>query len=86
MIDRFYKKYTNISDPVTLIETVVPSDTEDLDSVSRAISVTGSGTVKVTTVGETVGIIYVAAGAVYPIRVSRIWNSDTTATGIVSLS
>jgi hypothetical protein len=51
----------------------------------RSISVQVAGAVKVTMVnGDVVTIPLVAVGVQFPLRVSRIWTTGTTATGIVA--
>lgn len=61
---------------------VTPSDSADLAYVSRAFHVGTAGDVTVTTLsGEKVTITGATAGW-HPIRVTRIWATGTTATGI----
>lgn len=65
---------------------VVPSDTQDLVHVSRALYVGGSGNVAVTMRnGQQVTFAGVAAGSLLPIRVRRVRATGTTATSILSL-
>ncbi|WP_300064223.1 hypothetical protein [uncultured Roseobacter sp.] len=86
MTDAFASYQTGLESPAIRVVPVTPSDTQDLPEASRAINVATSGTLRVTTVGGTTTNIYVAAGIAFPIRVSRIWNTATTATGIVALA
>lgn len=62
---------------------VVPSDTDDLPHVARALYVGGEGDVRVTTVGgDTVTLAGLSGQHV--LMVSRVWATGTTATGIVA--
>lgn len=74
-----------LESPATHVLAATPSDTADLTHASRAINVAGAGAVRVTTIGGTTGIVYVAAGVPFPIRATRIWQTGTTATGIAVL-
>lgn len=74
-----------LESPATHVEAATPSDTADLANASRAINVAAAGAVRVTTVGGSVGTVFVAAGVPFPIRAKRIWRTGTTATGIAVL-
>ena len=86
MADKFNKFYSSIDGPIENIEEVTPNDASDLSTASRAINVNVGGAVKVTTVTGSVGTIRIPDSGIFPIRVTRIWATGTTATGIVSLS
>lgn len=86
MNDPFQNHKTGLDSPAVQLHAVTPSDTADLPSASRGINVATSGIVKITTVGGTTGAIYVVAGVVFPVRVTRVWATGTTATGIMALS
>lgn len=86
MADAFAEFRSGLESPAIRVSEVIPSDTSDLPEASRAINVAQSGTLRVTTVEGTTATIFVAAGIAFPIRVTRIWNTDTTATNIVALS
>lgn len=65
--------------------TITPDDGNDLAFVTRAINVSVSGPVKVTTaMGDTV-TIQVSAGAAFPGMFSRIWATGTNAGVIVGI-
>jgi len=64
---------------------VTPNDGADISIESRAIVVTGEGNVQVTMKSGTTLVIPCAAGVPMPARVTRIWSTNTTATGIVVL-
>lgn len=85
MSDKPTRSTAGLQSPAAYISAVIPSDTEDLVSASRAINVATEGFVRLTTVGMTTETVYVAAGMAFPVRARRIWATGTTATGIVAL-
>ena len=86
MSDTFEGFRSGLESPATHITSITPSDSSDLAQASRAINVATAGTVRVTTVGGTTGTIFVAAGMAFPVRATRVWNTGTTATGLVALT
>jgi hypothetical protein len=86
MTDAFAKLTTGLESPATHLETVTPSDTDDLALVSRAINVATSGSIRVTALDGSTETLHVTAGIAFPVRVRRVWATGTTATGIVALS
>ena len=66
---------------------VTPHDTNDLSTPCDALWVGGTGAIKVDTAGGdfAVTITAVPAGATIPIRCTRVYNTDTTATAIVAM-
>lgn len=65
---------------------VSPSDTVDLEYVTRALWVGGAGDVKVSMIdGGEVTLAGIPAGTLLPIRVKRVWSTGTTGTSIVAL-
>lgn len=64
---------------------VTPSDTEDLPNVTRALYVGHQGYVKVTLYGSGTVTFRMSKNELLPIRVTRVWATDTTATDIVAL-
>lgn len=84
--DKFQGFTTSPTSPAERIEAIVPNDANDLAYVTRALNVSGSGTMRVTTATGDIGDVYVAAGSMFPIRVCKVWASGTTATGIRGLS
>lgn len=86
MSDKF-KNYTpGVRDPIQSAIVVSPNDSVDLPVVSRAIYVGSGGDMQVTLLsGDVVTFKNMLAGW-HPIRVSRIWNTETTASEIVSCS
>ena len=85
MSDAFEKNAPGLTSPATRAAAVTPNDSADLANVSRAIFVGGSGNLKVTTSGgDTVTLVGVVAGSIIPLRVSRVFVTDTTASDIVA--
>lgn len=87
--DVFSQNDSAILSPYTRAVEITPSDTEDLDEVTRALNVYGSGNhhavkVKMLGGGDPV-IIYTANGGFVNVRVTRVYETDTTATSIVAL-
>lgn len=83
MADKFQTYAEGLNSPPSHLAAITPSDTADLPDASRGLNVAGSGTVRLTTVGGDTATVYIAAGIVFPVRATRIWASQTTATGIV---
>lgn len=86
MTDRFDNHTPGLESPASHLLAVTPSDATDLAQTSRALNVAQSGLVQVTTTGGSVATIYIAAGVPFPVRVTRVWSTGTTASGIVALS
>ncbi len=74
---------------------VTPSNTVDIPSVSSqdgsgnngcVLYIGGDGDVKVTTTGgDDVTFIGLLAGTFFPVQVTRVWATGTTATNIIAL-
>lgn len=86
MNDIFQNHIPGLESPATQLNSVTPSDEQDIEVVSRAIAVGGEGFVRITTIGGNVGRIFIVPGAPFPIRVRRVWATGTTATDIVALA
>jgi hypothetical protein len=86
MSDRFENHMPGLESPAAFLLPVTPDDAADLPVTSRALNVTQSGLVQVTTSGGSVASVYIAAGTAFPVRATRVWASGTTATGITALS
>jgi hypothetical protein len=85
-IDNFARVQSTTSDPATNAVVLTPSDSTDLTNVSRALYVGTTGNIKVTMQDSgTVLFTAVPAGAVLPIRVTRVWSTTTTASTIIAL-
>lgn len=85
-IDQQSAMMEGLTSPADNIVAITPSDSTDLVNVSRAIYVGGAGNLVVTPYGGGSNVtLAVVAGAVLPIRVSRVLSTGTTATGLVNL-
>jgi hypothetical protein len=70
------------------LQSAVKSDTVDLAHVSRGFMIAVHGTVKVTLLdGTTITFadLALSPGVVYPLAITRLWDTGTTATGGVVL-
>ena len=85
MADQFSNHTPGLESPATHLLAVTPDDATDLAYISRALNVAQGGALRVTTIGGDTETFYIAAGQPFPIRVSRVWQTGTTATGIVAL-
>jgi hypothetical protein len=85
-MDAFKTHITSLESPPIRIRAVIPDDSVDLPTASRALNVATTGSVRVTTVEGETATLTIAAGIPFPIRATRVWASGTTASGIVALS
>jgi hypothetical protein len=86
MTDTFQKHSRSLTSPPEQATAVVPADGLDLVCVTRAIYVGGAGNLRVRMQGGAeVTLAAVPAGALLPLRVTRVLAAGTTATAIVAL-
>lgn len=86
MSDAFEKVEPGLQSPAGNADVITPSDADDLPNVPRAIYIGTAGNVKVQMVsGHTVTLSNVQAGVIYPIRVRKVFATDTTADALVAL-
>lgn len=85
MPDPFDGHSQSLESPATIVLQLSPDDTTDLPMPSRALNAAQEGTVRVTTTGGTTATLYIAAGICLPVRVTRVWATGTTATGLTGL-
>jgi hypothetical protein len=75
--------------PYTRAVSVTASDSNDLAETTRAIHIhagAASTPIKVTMAGDTTAVtLNLQTGFIYPLRVSRIWATGTTATTLIAL-
>ena len=83
MIDTFETFGPGLESPATRLIAAIPDDAQNLSHASRAVNVATSGAVRVTTLGGDIETVFIAAGLAFPLRVTRVWATGTTATGIV---
>lgn len=84
--DDYISQATGLDSPLANLALVTPSDTVDLAHVSRVIYIGAAGTLAVTTEGgETLTIAsgMLNAGMPHKLRISRVFATGTTATGIM---
>lgn len=85
MTDLFSGHVAGLESPAAHALAVTPDDASDLATVSRALNVGTAGDVQVTMLGGETVTLTLAAGIAFPVRVSRVWATGTTASGIVAL-
>lgn len=86
IFDQFQDYQTSLNSPVEGGFDVVPADGADLPAVTRGVMVTSAGDVAVKLKsGDTLVLPGLAAGVIYPVRVARVLETGTTATGIKGL-
>lgn len=85
MSDAFANRMRTPADPAVRLFSVTPNDLVDLPEATTALNVATPGTVHVTTIDGSQGHITIRPGQPFPIRAKRIWQTGTSATGIVGL-
>ncbi len=85
-MDQFKDHAQSLESPATRIAEIVPSDTNPLAFITRAISVETAGHLQIVTSAGDAGRVFVAAGVPFPLRVTRVLATGTTASGIVGLA
>lgn len=84
--DLFGTSLPGLSSPADHAAAITKHDTNVLTYATRALYIGGDGNVKVTTLGgEDVTFVGLVAGTVLPIRVTKVFSTDTTATNIVGI-
>ena len=85
MADTFSEFPRHVDGPITRGFAVTPNDSTDLAVSTRGLYVGVSGDVKVDFVdsGDAITLVGLAAGVWHPLRVTRVYSTDTTATSIV---
>lgn len=81
----FHSLTKSLTAPGDRFWTITPADGADLAFVTRAINVSVSGPVKVTTAAGDTVVIQVAAGLAFPGLFARIWATGTSAGTIVGI-
>lgn len=76
-----------LGQPSAYLFLITPSDTDNLQYVTRAIRVGTAGDLAVLTVaGQVVTIPDCLSGEVLPIQVQKVYSTNTTASGIMGMS
>lgn len=87
MADEFSSYRGGITAPATKGAAVTPSDTVALAQTTRALFVGETGDLAVRLMsGDEVTLLNAAAGLIYPLRVTHVLATGTTAGGLVGLS
>ena len=86
MTDTFSTLEPNLQSPYSHAFAITPNNTVDLDVFTRAIYVGGAGNIRVDTIGgEEVLFTGLAVGDILPVRVKRVYATNTTATLMIGL-
>ncbi len=85
MTDIFEDHSMGLESPGFQAAAVVPSDSTDLGTVSRALYIGFGGDLRLTTAGGTTVVLRNVASGMLPIRVARVHATETTATDIVAI-
>lgn len=86
MTDEFEHHTPSLTSPVSAAIAISPSDTEDLSHVTRALFVGVGGELVVTMLsGDTATLSNVQPGVMYPLRVTRVHATGTTAAAVLGL-
>lgn len=84
--DNFKSEEMELHSPAEDAQIVTPNDDGDLPYIPRAFLVASDGNVKVTTKrGTVITFTGLKQGMLIPLRVTRIWSTGTTVSGIVIL-
>lgn len=85
MGDRFGAASEDLLGPATKAVAITPSDTTDLENVSKRLWIGGAGNVALITAGgDTVTYNSVPAGTYLNVRATRVKFTGTSATNIVA--
>jgi hypothetical protein len=88
MADPTHNRDADLDDPAWDAVAVTPNNSADLARIpTRALYIGGAGDVKVDMAGAGTAVVFagLAAGTILPIRVDRVYSTDTTATSVVAL-
>lgn len=84
-INTFEPFYTTLNDPTENLEEITPSDSAELNFISRAVLATTGGIITVDMAGTgTNKPIPIAAGQFLPIRIKKVYATGTSASGLIS--
>ena len=86
MKDEFGSYEASLTSPAAAAEAITPSDTEMLEFVTRAIFIGQAGDLNVTLKsGDTVLLRNMQEGVFYPLRITQVLATGTSAADIVGL-
>lgn len=86
MQNAFSGQARSLSDPAISLFEITPDDGVDLPHVTLGLNVATPGTVRVTTADGSTGDVTIHPGHLFPLRVARVWQTGTSATGIRGLA
>lgn len=81
--DNHTNEYKNVSSPGTPFN-ITPSDSADLDYLTKAIYVETAGDVKIDDAGGNAITLTLGVGW-HPIRVAKVYSTGTTASNLIGL-
>ncbi|MDO5759062.1 MAG: hypothetical protein Q4P24_16650 [Rhodobacterales bacterium] len=85
-MDTFSSHSQSLNAPIRSGAPVTPSNSADLPVLPRALYIGGGGDISMILAGgETITLKSVPAGAMLPLRASRVRQTGTTATALVAL-
>lgn len=85
-IDGFNAELVRLHSPAESADAITPSDADNLPNFTRAIYVGTAGNLRVEMVGgQTVTFSNLQGGVLYPIRVRKVFATDTTAGALLGL-
>lgn len=85
-MDPFEHHTPGLESPATRLSEITPNDSVPLAFATRALAADTSGYVQVVTVAGDTGRIFLTTGVPFPIRVSHVMATGTTASGLVGLA
>ena len=87
MADRFASNATAANGPATHAFAITPDDANDISEPTRGLYTgTGGAIALITLSGASIIFTEVPAGAVLPLRVTRVLATGTTATALIGLA
>lgn len=81
-LDEYSGSSVSLDQPANDMVPITPNDSTDLVTMSKALYITGAGNIVVITKAGQERTIAVPANFILPLRVSRVKDTNTTATGI----
>lgn len=84
MFDPFDNHAQSLENPTSLLVAITPNDGTDLTMTARALNVTHSGILQVTTTGSSTATLYILPTAWAFRFATRLWDTGTTATVITA--
>lgn len=83
--DQYKGMVLGVTAPARKAFAIIPSDTNDLDTVTRSIFVGTEGDIVVIMADDTQSVTFKGVTGLLPLMVKRVLATGTTATGIVGI-